>query len=278
LNLSGFFGTQNIQVSQMVLEEINEVSRLACLEVRGGNDLATWAAELPGLAGWVSCQPLRPSSRGGDLYYMSACSQGMMARVVLADVSGHGEQVSAAAVRLQDALRNHIEQWDQSELIRHLNDNFLNTALHSRFATAFVASYYAESGELLFTNAGHLPPLWYRAATREWHFLRDSTPLSKEIVDLPLGLIAGTSYTQTAVQLDPGDLLLIYTDGVSEACDESGTQFGLERLLSAARNFPIDSAMAAGKDLLAAAARFSGTAQPADDRTVVALHRRAGGV
>src|SRR5207302_713660 len=124
------------------------------------------------------------------------------------------------------------------------------------FATAFLASFYSESGELLFTNAGQAPPLWYRTATREWSLLHESTTLSKEIIDLPLGLIAGTSYSQTAVQLDPGDLLLLYTDGVSEAYDESGAQLGLQRLLSIARNLPTESAIAAGKGLLAAVADF----------------------
>jgi sigma-B regulation protein RsbU (phosphoserine phosphatase) len=183
--------------------------------------------------------------------------------------------VSVAAGRLRDALRQHVEQWDQSTLIRQLNDNFLNAAERPQFATAFVASFYSDSGELLFTNAGHVPPLWYRAAAREWSLLLDSTPLSKEIVDLPLGLIAGTSYSQTAIQMEPGDLLLLYTDGVSEAYDESGTQLGLERLLSIARNLPTDSAIAAGKGLLAAVARFRGAAPTADDETVLALQRHS---
>jgi sigma-B regulation protein RsbU (phosphoserine phosphatase) len=108
--------------------------------------------------------------------------------------------------------------------------------------------------------------------------LRDSTPLSKEIVDLPLGLIAGTSYRQTAVQLDPGDLLLLYTDGVHEASEESGAQLGLERLLAIAQTLPVDSAAAAGKELLAAVTRFRGTVPPGDDETVVALQRHTGGV
>jgi phosphoserine phosphatase RsbU/P len=260
----------------MVIEEADEVHRLACLELRGGNHLAAYSAELPGLSGWVSCHPLRPSPRGGDLYYLSACSQGVMARVVLADVAGHGEVVSSAAGRLHDALLQHIDDWDQSTLIRQLNDNFLKGAQRAQFATAFLGSFYSDSGELLFTNAGHLPPLWYRAAAREWSFLCDSTPLSKEIVDLPLGLIAGTSYRQTAVQLELGDVLLLYTDGVSESYDESGAQLGLERLLSIARNLPVETAVAAGKELLAAVARFRGTAPAADDETVVALQRRAG--
>ncbi len=230
-----------------MMAEADKVHRLACLEVRGGNYLAAYSAELPGLTGWISCHPLQPSPSGGDVYYMSACSQGVVARVVLADVAGHGEAVSAAADRLRDALRQHVEQWDQSTLIRQLNDTFLAGADKSQFATAFLASFDSSSGELLFTDAGHVPPLWYRAAAQEWTLLSESTPLSKEIVDLPLGLIAGTSYSQTAVQLERGDLLLLYTDGISESYDESGTQLGLERLLSIARSLPTESPAVAGK-------------------------------
>jgi len=263
--------TPYIREDQMTMES----HKLACLEVRGGNHLAAYAVELPGLTGWVSCHPLQPSPGGGDVYYLTSCSQGVVARIAIADVAGHGESVSTAATRLRDALRQHVEQWDQSTLIRQLNNTFLKGARRSQFATAFVASYYSGSGELLFTNAGHVPPLWYRAAAQEWSFLSDSTPLSKEIVDLPLGLIAGTSYSQTGVQLEPGDLLLMYTDGVSESYDASRTQLGLERLLSIARDLPTESPVAAGKELLAAVARFRGAAPAADDETVLALQRRS---
>jgi sigma-B regulation protein RsbU (phosphoserine phosphatase) len=198
----------------------------------------------------------------------------MIARVVLADVAGHGDVVSSAAVRLRDALREQVDHWDQSMLIRRLNESILWGAPHSRFATAFLASFYRESGELLFTNAGHQPPLWYRAAAREWIFLADSTPYSKEILDLPLGMIAGTAYSQTAVQLEAGDLLLLYTDGINESVDASGEQLGLERLLSVAQGLPVESAAAAGKGLLSAIERFRGSVPPVDDETVVALERR----
>ena len=257
-------------------DEPEQVYRLACLELRGGNHLAAYPAELPGLTGWVSCRPLHPSPRGGDLYFLSACSQGVIARVALADVAGHGEVVSSAAIRLSEALRKHVDHWDQSILIRQLNDSFLKGAADTPYATAFLASFYSGSGELLFTNAGHLPPLWYRAATREWSLLYDSTPHSKEIVDLPLGLIAGTSYSQTAVQLEVGDLLLLYTDGINESCDESGEQLGLDGLLSIAQSLPTESAAAAGQGLLSAIERFRGPVPAADDVTVVALQRQPG--
>ena len=278
LNPSGLPDTPKIRVKCVLIEGTDEVYRLACMELRGGNHLAAYSAELPGLAGWLSCHPLRPSPRGGDVYYLSACSQGVMARVALADVAGHGKGVNSAAVRLHDALRQHVDHWDQSALIRQLNDDFLQNPHKARFATAFVASFYSHSGELLFTNAGHTPPLWYRAGDREWSVLYESTPLSKEIVDLPLGLIAGTSYSQTAVQLDPGDLLLLYTDGINESYNESGVQLGLERLLSIARNLPTESAIAAGKGLLAAVTTFRGSVPAADDETVVALQRRVEGM
>jgi len=72
--------------------------------------------------------------------------------------------------------------------------------------------------------------------------------------------------------------LLLYTDGINESYDESGAQLGLERLLSIARNLPTESAMAAGKGLLAAVATFRGSVPAADDETVVALQRRVEGM
>jgi phosphoserine phosphatase RsbU/P len=251
-----------------------DVYQLACLELRGGNRSAVYSAELPGLTAWVSCRPLHPATQGGDLYYLSVCSHGSISRVTIADVAGHGERVSAAADRLRDALREHADHWDQSALIRQLNESFLKGSRHGQFATAFLLSHYAETGELLFTNAGHLPPLWYRSALRGWTFMQDMTPYSKEIADLPLGMIPGTLYTQTAVQLEPDDLVLLYTDGVSESYDSDGEQLGLERLLEIAHGLPNGSAAEAGEALLAAVAKFRGAAPATDDETVVALHRR----
>ena len=251
-----------------------EVQRLGCLELRGGNHRASYSTALPGLDVWVFSRPLQPSDKGGDLHYLSVCSKGVVSRVTLADIAGHGEIVSQAATRLRDALRLHSDTWDQSALIRQLNDTFLSGRDHAReYATAFIVSYYGQTGELLFTNAGHPPPLWYKAATQEWTLMQDSTPRSKSITDLPLGLIPGTSYTQTAVDLEMGDLLLLYTDGVSESENEAGDQLGLNRLLNLARRLPATSARDAGKALLAAIERYRGGAPAADDETVIALQR-----
>ena len=250
--------------------------RLSCLELRGGNHHATYSAELPGLDAWVSCRPLRPAANGGDLYYLSVCSKGAISRVALADVAGHGETVSRAATRLQEALRLHADHWDQSLLIRHLNDTFLNGGEGAlEYATAFLVSYYGQSGELLFTNAGHPPPLWFKAETGEWSALRESTPLARSVTDLPLGIISGTEYSQTAVELGKGDLLILYTDGISESRNEAGEMLGLRRLLDLARQLPAGSAGETGPALLAAVESYRGATLAADDETVVVLQRSA---
>jgi len=256
-----------------------DVQRLACLELRGGNHQAVYNAQLPGLEAWVSCRPLRPSVNGGDLYYLSVCSQGAVSRITLADVAGHGEIVSHAAIRLRDALRLHADHWDQSDLIRNLNETFLNGAGDSMdYATAFVVGYYGQTGELVFTNAGHPQPLWYCALADEWKPMRESSDksgsgVSRSGIDMPIGLIPGTSYTQTAVQLKAEDLLVLYTDGISEAVNPSGEPLGLKRLLKLARGLPVSTPNQAGMALLAAIEAWRDGASPADDETVIVLRR-----
>ena len=254
--------------------ETGEVSRLSCLEVRGGNRAAVYEAQLPGLDAWISCRPLLPATRGGDLYYLSVCSHGAISRVTLADVSGHGDDVSTLAERLRDSLREHVDHWDQSALIRQLNHSFLKISTHGRFATAVLLGHYAETGELVFTNAGHPPPLWFHAAAREWALLQEETLYSKEIADLPLGIISGTAYSQSAIQLAPGDVLLLYTDGIMESPGDDGQKLGLAGLLEMARGLPAGSAAEAGAALLESVKRFRGAAQAKDDETVVVLQAR----
>ncbi len=250
----------------------NESRRLACLEIKGGNERADYSIELPGLTAWVCCRPMAPATRGGDLHYLSVCSQGFVSRIALADVAGHGELVSAAATRLRDLLRRHADEWDQSDVVRELNDSFLHGARRGEYATALVLSHYSGTGELLFTNAGHLPPLWYRAETRQWSFLLESTPFASQIADLPIGLIPGTPYSQTAVQLGWDDLLVLYTDGITESSNPSGDQLDRDGFLALAGQVAPASAPETGKSLLDKLDDFRGSHPASDDETLLVLH------
>ena len=247
--------------------------RLACLEIRGGNERASYSIDLPGMTAWVSCRPLTPATRGGDLHYLSVCSQGFVSRITLADVAGHGELVSAVAERLREVLRKHSDAWDQSDVVRDLNDSFLAGAEGLQYATAIVLGYYAATGELLFTNAGHLPPLWYHAVERKWTLMIEAGPYSKEVADLPLGMIPGTPYSQTAVQIGAGDLIVLYTDGVTDSTDHSGAHLDKGGLLGLARSIPLGSASQTGQGLIDLVDRFRGVVPPNDDETVVVLER-----
>jgi sigma-B regulation protein RsbU (phosphoserine phosphatase) len=246
--------------------------RLSCLELRGGNDAVSYPAEIAGLAGWVSSRPLSPATHGGDLHYLSLCSRGELARVVLADVAGHGEIVSAVADRLREALRQNVERFDQSILIRELNDAFLQGAEGVQFATAFVLSYQSKLDELRYTNAGHLPPLWYRARERKWA-LTEWIEDEEEMSDLPLGLISGTPYTQVSTSLEHGDILVLYTDGITECRNPAGVPLGIDGLLELAEGLPLGLPTSIGPTLIRAVDEFRGTAPSIDDETVVVLQR-----
>lgn len=87
------------------------------------------------------------------------------------------------------------------------------------------------TGYLAFSNAGHLPPLWYHASERAWEWLQEDHPTPREAFGLPVGLIPGTSYRLTVVTLRPWDLLVLYTDGITDAEIDEGEDVGREQLL-----------------------------------------------
>jgi len=248
-------------------------SRLACFELWGGNRSADHPVELPGLAGWVYSQPLEPAAGGGDVHYFSVCSRGMISRVALADVAGHGSGASWIAENLRHVLQRHTDNWDQSALMRELNEAFVRASAESQYATAAVLGFYFETGELLFSSAGHPPVLWYRARDKSWDLLQDCTPFAADIEGLPLGLIPGTTYSQTGVRLGADDVLVLYTDGITEATDSSGNELGHRGLLELARGLTIESPDQVSLALMSGARAFRGDGPRRDDETLVVLRR-----
>src|SRR6476660_6722579 len=93
---------------------------LSCLQTWGSNQPTETTVELPGLRAYVYCSPMGAS--GGDLHYLSVCNEGVVSRIVLADISGHGEELHGYAVALRELMTQHINEWDQSALMKNLND------------------------------------------------------------------------------------------------------------------------------------------------------------
>jgi sigma-B regulation protein RsbU (phosphoserine phosphatase) len=209
------------------------------------------------------------------VYYLSVCDKRVLSRVVLADVAGHGEAASGIAKTLRTLLKKYINTFDQSALMREINEAFRsqNDDL-AQYATAVVLSFYCETGELIFGSAGHPPTLWYHANQKEWDWLHERThdPV-KGFEGLPLGLAEGTEYEQTRVRLAEGDLLILYTDGITECANEAENELGYGGLRKLLRGAPVESSIATASALVAAVDEFRGSTLCPDDQSFIVLQR-----
>ncbi len=144
---------------------------MRCMEIRGGNRVVEEVFETPGLDVWLSSTPFESATNGGDVYYVSVCGGGVITRLVVADVSGHGAHVAGFSHTLRELMRKNINTKSQTRLVQALNREFGAAAESQLFATAVVATYLATKKTLTICNAGHPRPLWYRAARGEWVWL-----------------------------------------------------------------------------------------------------------
>jgi serine phosphatase RsbU (regulator of sigma subunit) len=249
-----------------------ETRTLRCMEIWGGNTAEQRALRVPGLDVWIYCQPCASPS-GGDLHYISTCGAGKIARFVVADVAGHGADVSRLARFLRKIVRRNINTLDQRRFVRALNSEFQKVSDQGRFATAVLASYYAPSEHLVVCNAGHPRPLWYHAATGQWRALRhDETGVAERVHNLPLGIVDPTQYYQFAVKLEKGDLVLLYTDALPEARDPHGHLLGEAGLIEMLASLPIHPLETYCTRLMAAVREFRGGEPLEDDATLMFLH------
>jgi serine phosphatase RsbU (regulator of sigma subunit) len=218
--------------------------------------------------------PLELGHDGGDIHYLSACDYGVLSRVVLADVSGHGHSIAAVASELLQLVRDHMNRLEQSALLLELSASLstVKTNDGATYATAVVVGFDSTCSDLTLTNAGHPPPLWYRAAQREWKLLQKPDSSGRP-VGLPIGLEFPTSYEDLVVTFGPDDLLICYTDGISDATDDKGLPLGVDGLLELARGLSAESPMAAGATLLGLVDAFRHGAPASDDETLVVLRR-----
>jgi sigma-B regulation protein RsbU (phosphoserine phosphatase) len=259
------------------LDPLTSALSLACGEVWAANSNVAHAVELPGLRGWVYSAPVELGQNGGDIHYLSVCNSGVLCRIALVDVSGHGHAVSGVADRLLGVMRTHINHLEQRDVLHELGDSLhdMNGAERMTFATALMIGFDSSSGEVVFTNAGHPPPLWYHADERRWDWLRPASANPSDLlVGLPLGMDFGRGYKDEVIQLGVGDLLICYSDGLSEAGDGAGRQIDSAGLMALARMLPAQSPMAAGATLLGLVDEWRRGAPASDDETLIVLQRQ----
>jgi sigma-B regulation protein RsbU (phosphoserine phosphatase) len=277
----GRFGTLSLSLRSGLVETgsfMQEPRSLQCLEVWGGNRAVSEAVTMPGLDAWVYSRPYENSESGGDIHYFSSCATGRITRMLVADVSGHGDKVSTVAVALRDLMRRYVNHLDQAKFVRGLNREFGQMDTGGRFATAIAATYWGPTGTLVLCNAGHPRPMWYSGKTKRWSVLaaNDSrdvhTPDDAEgPSNVPLGVDDAATYSQIGLRLAPDDLVLLYTDSLTEARSPDGpllNEIGLLALLSG-----LDATRPAAlvPALLREIDRFTCHAPPGDDVTAMLL-------
>jgi phosphoserine phosphatase RsbU/P len=248
--------------------------RLQCMEIWGGIEPVERTLSTPGLDLWVFSQPFGGDEQGGDVYYVTLCGGGLITRIVVADVSGHGASVAEFSLSLRSLLRKNINQKSQRRLVERLNRQFAEMAEMRRFATALVITYLASTDRLSVCNAGHPRPLFYRATDQTWSLLSPAAGDRDDGGNLPLGLDEGTRYQTFDVPLGPNDLVVFYTDAMIEAADPAGKLLGESGLLAAAQDLDLTATAprAIGSGLLSAVSRYRGMASADDDVTLIVLH------
>ncbi len=230
--------------------------------------LALLPDQLPEIPGY-SVFAVNDASRAvsGDLYGFQGRDEGDEQVLLIADVSGKGMAASLLAASFDALLMGPIEVGHPPDLLcaRVSRRLFMKTP-PERYVTAFIAALDPSSGRLFYTNAGHNPGLLVRA---------DGSVQRLDANGLPLGLFPAVEYDKVEITLGRGDLLVLYTDGITEAANPKGDEFGLDRLQSVVRKYAREPLVALAVAIETAVEVFVDGTPFGDDRTMVMLRREA---
>jgi phosphoserine phosphatase RsbU/P len=217
--------------------------------------------EHPGIQFAASYQTSRHA--GGDYYDVLPLGSGAYG-VMVADVSGHGAPAAIIMAMIRAALHSHPAiHADPAAVLRTLNDHFEYLWDTEMFATAVYATVDASSRDVRIACAGHPHPLLVRAGEEPRALAVDAVP--------PILMMPFDGVPITAFQLQPGDRVLFYTDGVTERADAQGQMYDLPRLARALASAASLSPATLVDHVVADLERFAAGHEPEDDLTLVAI-------
>jgi len=207
---------------------------------------------------------------GGDYYDFLALPDGKLG-VALGDVSGKGIAAALTMASLQASLRADAMRAgnDIASLITRVNAMLYDASTEDRYATLFYAQFDPATHRLSYVNAGHCPPILLRA-----HAMNGAAERLDQAGGTVVGLLPECAYERAEVTLAPGDLLVIYTDGFSEAMNPSLEEWGDKRLLEAVSNCNGLPAKDSIDKIMKAADAFASGAPQSDDMTLVILRAK----
>jgi serine phosphatase RsbU (regulator of sigma subunit) len=247
------------------LELADKVTMKRDLEI--AREIQTWLVPSapPAVPGAEIAFASRPqNSVAGDYYdaffATTAATDGGKLMLVIADVAGKSIPAALLMATLQASLRTIAgEGASLADLVMRLNRYACAHSLDGRrFTTAVLAEYEPATRRLSYVNAGHNAPILRRA---------NGDMEKLDIGGVPLGIQSAAAYETSAKDLRPGDALIFFTDGVVEAFDESGQEFGDARWLAAIRGLPEISAQESLQFLMTGVDAFVGATRQSDDIT-----------
>ncbi len=203
---------------------------------------------------------------GGDYFdYLDIDDKRVCA--LISDVSGKGVPASLVMVMIRTVFTSYIsrEDIDCARVVRAINDSLSADFAIDKFATLFFMIYNRETEELSFSNAGHGPLFCYR------HSKGVCTQTSLDGV--PIGIMEDVEYKQAKIKLNPGDMIIMYTDGITEMRNPEREEYGLERVQKMMLENHSMSADEFVELIVSDVDRFRDTAPPHDDMTVLAFKR-----
>jgi sigma-B regulation protein RsbU (phosphoserine phosphatase) len=227
--------------------------------------MALLPSENPEIPGWSTwCYTRAANHVGGDLVdYIEL--DGFRYGVALGDVAGKGLGAALLSAKLQATLRALVpEAASLDDLGARINTIFNRDGLDNRFATMFYAELEHHSGHLRYLNAGHNPAFVIR---------KDSTE-KLGASSWPLGMLPDASYEEQALEMFPGEILLVYSDGLTEATNAADEEFGERRLEAMLSEFRSLDPEQIGDRLLEEVDRFLGDARPTDDLSLIVIVKR----
>jgi serine phosphatase RsbU (regulator of sigma subunit) len=200
---------------------------------------------------------------GGDYYDFFQISEDVV-DVVIADVSGHGAAASLLMPSLAVALRLRARELSgPAAIIQDLDRVLKQITNMATFVTMFYARFDQANRTLEYANGGHNPPLLLRSRTGKSVQLEAGGPI--------MGILPDPQFSNTVIALDPGDILTLFTDGVTEQENEAGDEFSIERLEEVVRSKETEPAAALVANITEAVSAFAGEKAQADDLTVVVV-------
>jgi sigma-B regulation protein RsbU (phosphoserine phosphatase) len=203
---------------------------------------------------------------GGDLYDWISFDDGRLA-IVIGDVAGKGAPAALYGALSSGVIRTRAgRKYPPGQMLELVNKTLYQRPIEGQYVAVTYAIYEPKTRTIAMANSGLPYPLLVRAGQ----------PTFLDIGGIPLGLFPDSRYEETELQLQTGDVLVFYSDGVVEMRNDAGDEFGLKRLADAVRNNHEKTCDEIVKAVSAALAEFIGRVRPSDDRTMIVVKMGAG--